>query len=433
MKLHIFQSAKGDCLLLEAKDGTRILCDGGMAASMRSYVRDELAKLRTSNKKIDYIYVSHIDQDHISGALQLLEDELEWRLYEFHEEQGTPIRKPKAPRPPEIGGIWHNAFRDQIGKNVGEIEDTLAAAAPALLASAVPDIVELGEELQQIAVSIPEAIKVSRYASPDLLDIPTNQLPGSQDEPKLLLVRDDQSAFEVGSMRLTIVGPTSDELKLLRKGWNNFLRDVKGKEQIKKLRAEIRRKIDSFATEGFDLRKWNGIEDYKGVTTPNIASLMFMVEEDGKHLLLTGDSQQDIIIKGLELTGFLEQGYVHLNALKTQHHASENNFDAKFCRKVSADNYVFCGDGSHGNPELSVIQMIYDSRLGPESKRAKAPEAAGQPFKFWFSTSSEMLAEESLQRETFKKVEKLVQKLIDESDGKLTAFFNNQASITLEI
>ncbi|TXG96348.1 MAG: MBL fold metallo-hydrolase [Nevskiaceae bacterium] len=433
MKLHIFQSAKGDCLLLEARDGTRILCDGGMAASMRSYVRDELAKLRTSNKKIDYIYVSHIDQDHISGALQLLEDELEWRLYEFHEEQGTPIRKPKAPRPPEIGGIWHNAFRDQIGKNVGEIEDTLAAAAPALLASAVPDIVELGEELQQIAVSIPEAIKVSRYASPDLLDIPTNQLPGSQDEPKLLLVRDDQSAFDVGSMRLTIVGPTSDELKLLRKGWNNFLRDVKGKEQIKKLRAEIRRKIDLFATEGFDLRKWNGIEDYKGVTTPNIASLMFMVEEDGKHLLLTGDSQQDIIIKGLELTGFLDQGYVHLNALKTQHHASENNFDAKFCRKVSADNYVFCGDGSHGNPELSVIQMIYDSRLGPESKRAKAPEAAGRPFKFWFSTSSEMLAEESLQRETFKKVEKLVQKLIDESDGKLTAFFNDQASITLEI
>ncbi|MBR1188562.1 MBL fold metallo-hydrolase [Bradyrhizobium sp. AUGA SZCCT0160] len=433
MKLHIFQSAKGDCLLLEAKDGTRILCDGGMAASMRTHVRDELAKLREAGKKIDYVYISHIDQDHISGALQLLEDELEWRLFDFHTEQGTPIREPKVPRPPEIGGIWHNAFRDQIGKNVGEIEDMLAAAAPTLLASAVPKIVELGEELQQIAVSIPEAIKVSRYASAELLNIPTNQLPGSHEKPKLLMVRDGQTAFDVGSMQLTIVGPTSDELKLLQKGWNNFLRDAKGKEQIKKLRAEIKRKIEAFGSETFDLRDWNGIEDYKGVTTPNIASLMFMVEEDSKRLLLTGDSQQDIIIKGLELTGFLDAGHLHLDVLKTQHHASEHNFNPAFCRKVSADNYVFCGNGSNGNPELSVIQMIYDSRLGPKAKRALAPEADGRKFKFWFSTTSDMQAEESLQRENFSKVEKLVDKLIEKSNGQLTAVFNDDVSITLKI
>ena len=50
-------------------------------------------------------------------------------------------------------------------------------------------------------------------------------------------------------------------------------------EAIKGLRAEIKRKIDAFGNEAFDLRDWNGIEDFKGVTTPNIASLMFMVEE----------------------------------------------------------------------------------------------------------------------------------------------------------
>ncbi len=433
MKLHIFQSAKGDCLLLEAKDGARILCDGGMAASMRTHVRDELAKLRKANQKIDYVYISHIDQDHISGALQLLEDELEWRLFDFHAQQGTPIREPKVPRPPEIGGIWHNAFRDQIGKNAGEVEDMLAASAPALLASAVPEIAELGEALQQVALSIPEAIKVSRYASPELLDIPTNQLPGSQEKPKLLMIRDAQEAIDVGSMRLTIVGPTSEELTLLQEGWNNFLRDTKGKEQIKKLRAEIKRKIEAFGTEGFDLRDWNGIEDFKGVTVPNIASLMFMVEEDGKRLLLTGDSQQDIILKGLELTGFLDAGHLHIDVLKTQHHASEHNFDPEFCRKVSADHYVFCGDGSHGNPELSVIQMIYDSRLGSNAKRALAPEAEDRPFRFWFSTSSDMQSEDSPQRETFGKVEELVEKLVKKSNGRLTAVFNDQPSVELAI
>lgn len=433
MKLQIFQSAQGDCLLLEGANGGRVLCDGGMAASMRQHVRDELTKLRDGGETIDVIYISHIDQDHISGALQLLEDELEWRLFDHHQAAGTPIRTPKAPRPPAIGGLWHNAFRDQIGKNAGEVEDLLAAAAPTLLASAVPEIVELGEELEHIAVSIPEAVKVSRYASADLLDIPINKLPGSNAKPKLLMIRDDQAPFEIGSMRFTIVGPTNEELTLLRDGWNNFLRSVKGKESIKKLRAEIKRKIDAFGTESFDLRDWNGIEDYKGVTTPNIASLMFMVEEGGKRLLLTGDSQQDIILKGLELTGYLDAGHLHIDVLKVQHHGSENNADENFCRKVSADNYIFCGNGSHGNPELSVIELIYNSRLGAKKKRALAPASDGRPFKFWFSTSAASQAEDSQQREAFAEVEKLVAKLVQKSNGQLTAEFNKGPLLELHV
>ena len=42
MKLSIFQSDKGDCLLLEAKSGELMLCDGGMAPSMRNHVRANL-------------------------------------------------------------------------------------------------------------------------------------------------------------------------------------------------------------------------------------------------------------------------------------------------------------------------------------------------------------------------------------------------------
>lgn len=430
MKLRIFQSDKGDCLLLEGTESGRVLCDGGMAASMRRHVRAELSKLRDNNLKLDYVYVSHIDQDHISGVLQLLEDELEWSLFDYHRQAGgTPIRKPKIPRPPEIGGIWHNAFRDQIGKNAGDIEDLLAAAAPALLATSVPELVDLGEEMQQIAVSIPEAIKVSQYASPKLLNIPVNRLPGSNEDPKLLMYRAGQETFDVGSMRFTIIGPTREELELLRKGWNNFLRDIDNRKKISDLRAEIKRKVDVFGQEAFDLRAWNGIEDFKGVTTPNIASLMFMVEEGERRLLLTGDSQQDIILKGLQLAGFLDDGYCHVDVLKVQHHASEHNVDENFCRRVSADHYVFCGNGSHGNPEPIVIRQIYDSRMGPKSKRALAPVAADKPFKFWFSTTSGNQMEGSEQQEAFAAVEELVASLEQQSGGLLSSAFNEDASI----
>ena len=74
MKLTIFQSDKGDCLLLEGKSGQLMLCDGGMRRSMSdACARGAGQAARTS--EIDLVYVSHIDNDHISGVLQLLEDE----------------------------------------------------------------------------------------------------------------------------------------------------------------------------------------------------------------------------------------------------------------------------------------------------------------------------------------------------------------------
>ena len=88
---------------------------------------------------------------------------------------------------------------------------------------------------------------------------------------------------------------------------------AENKENVRVFAQELKRRIDDFSNgiaggSPFDLGDWNGIPDFKGVTAPNVASLMFMVEEDGKRLLLTGDSQQDIILRGLRPTGFLKGG-----------------------------------------------------------------------------------------------------------------------------
>jgi hypothetical protein len=115
---------------------------------------------------------------------------------------------------------------------------------------------------------------------------------------------------------------------------------------------------------------------------------MFMVEENGKRLLLTGDGQQDIILGGLTRTGFLASGFLHLDVLKVQHHGSTHNMDVNFARHVSADNYVFCGNGLHGNPDTRAIDHIFRSRCGTPEERALAAEADGEPFHFWFSTTA---------------------------------------------
>ena len=70
MKLTVFQSEKGDCLLLTSQNARRrILVDGGMRASYQTFVAPALGDLASRGEALDLVYVSHIDQDHIAGVL----------------------------------------------------------------------------------------------------------------------------------------------------------------------------------------------------------------------------------------------------------------------------------------------------------------------------------------------------------------------------
>jgi ribonuclease BN (tRNA processing enzyme) len=436
MKLTIFESDMGDCLLLEAKTKELVLCDGGMKGSLKNHVRAELSKLRDDGRELDFIYVSHVDNDHINGVLQLLEDEAEWRVFDLHEESGDPIREPKIPRPPVINGILHNAFKDQVPKINKEIQNLLASSAQTLYATGLPEFMHVADEMEGIALGIPEALKVSRLIASDALNIPLNRPPGTTEERSLLYAGQPGDEFSVGSMKFTLIGPTKDELTDLAKGWKNWVKSHK--TDVKDIRAELKKRIDEFSTGAltstpYDLGDWNGIPPVKGVTTPNVASLMFMVEESGKRLLLTGDGQQDIILDGLERTGFLDDGFIHIDVLKVQHHGSEHNMDANFAQKVSADHYVFCGNGSSGNPETKVIDMIFDSRMGDPSVRALSPAAKNRDFHFWFSTTSAAAPEGLARRETFEELEEHLADLEQQSGGRLHLHFNDASSTTLSI
>ena len=65
--------------------------------------------------------------------------------------------------------------------------------------------------------------------------------------------------------------------------------------------------------------------------------------------------------------------------LKVQHHGSEHNLSREFAKTVIAEQYVFCADGAHENPDPSVVKTI------AETRRAADPS----PFTLWFNCSPE--------------------------------------------
>jgi hypothetical protein len=105
--------------------------------------------------------------------------------------------------------------------------------------------------------------------------------------------------------------------------------------------------------------------------------------------------------------------------LKVQHHGSEHNIIAEFCERVIADDYVFCGNGEHENPDLDVLELVADHRSQQPGK-----------FRLWFNSNSKVSRTQA-GKEQMTKVEHLIAKLQQKSKGRLVPKFIANSSMRI--
>jgi len=439
MKLTVYPSGKGDCLLLES-GGKLMLIDGGVGASFVTSVLPKIAGV----KKLDCVYLSHIDDDHIGGLIELVNATFDWRVYEYQKTKNPDAREPKSPRPPEIGKVWHNSFSDVLKENATPVAAAIQQTSAMLSSANNPDphIVAMKAYHANLAESIRQSLNLRFRLSPDQLGITVN--PEYKGDLMHIRKKANPPLLKLGTARLTLIGPFAEDLEKQRNEWNDWLRankatvtkvrhDAKGDAgelTSKTVLAPIQAAANALAESMFvpqlqisalDPAKAALLGDRGAVTTPNLASLMFLVRENGKSILLTGDGHADDLLKGLEHAGALDaDSNLHVDVLKVQHHGSEHNMTQEFARRITADNYVFCGNGFSNNPELVVIEALAHARFGSGDERSTNPKADGN-FKFWFNstkTSAQYKAH-------MKEVEATVKKLVPKSDGRLGFSFNS--------
>jgi hypothetical protein len=169
------------------------------------------------------------------------------------------------------------------------------------------------------------------------------------------------------------------------------------------------------------------------ITEPNLASLMLLVRDpDGVTVLLTGDGSSEDVITGLEgHNKFDRNGHLHVNVLKVQHHGANANVREDFVDRVTADNYIFCGNGAHHNPEREVVEALAHARLGVD----RATVGPDREFKFWFSSSSGSPALSDSRKKHMRMIEALVRGIRDTHDpnGRFSLDFLARGSRTIEI
>lgn len=437
MNLTVFKADQGDCLLLTSRDGRNLLVDGGMPAAYRQHVAPNLSALARAGQELDLVYVSHTDRDHIGGILNLMDDTLAWRVYDYQVRSGnTGFPRPAASRPPKVKAMWYNAFKDQVEDNQGAIEEQLVANLrfanlnPRILDPELSDeFAAAAESVGELVTSVRDGVLLAGRVGPRQLNIPLNAEFGG----RLAFVDEEPPCFPLGSMNLSIIGPFRRDLEKVRDQWNKWLKE--NQEVVEQIRAGQAGELEGISPEelqaaeamldegqqvlSFILALATELGRRNLVTPPNLASLMLLAEEEGKSVLLTGDGHSDEVITGLDRLGRLDdQGRLHVDVLKFPHHGSEHNVREEFLRDVTADHYVFCANGAHHNPDLAVLEALIDRRLAEEARR---------PFKLWFNSSS-LLADRPAYQDHMRKVEELVTRRAARSRGRLKYRFLKRGS-----
>src|SRR5918995_2512099 len=117
LRIDMLPAAQGDALWIEYGDAgkpKRILIDGGTSSSWPEGLRMRIETLPKGERHFELLIVTHIDADHIDGALELLRDE---------------------PLGVSFGDVWFNGWRhlpdtplESLGPVEGEqLTDTLVA------------------------------------------------------------------------------------------------------------------------------------------------------------------------------------------------------------------------------------------------------------------------------------------------------------------
>ena len=307
----------GDSILLRYDDaGEQRLwvIDGGPGGVFKGSLWPRLEELKGDEEalRIDLAMVSHIDDDHINGMLQL--------------SRSLVKAKDKGKTPPlDIRRFWHNGFREIVGGSEAAIAPV---AKEASLAAAKDDLAEIAAKFgidshagQLVLASVGQGVDL--LADIGALGIPHN-------DPFGTVIMAPQTVKLEGA-KITFLGPLKNRLDALKQQWADATTD-----------GDVTRLVSLFNED-------------RDESVPNLSSISMLVEIGKRKILLTGDARGDDMVSGWEAAGRDPEKPFSIDILKMPHHGSDRNLSEEFLKLFPADHYVISADGKHSNPDIGTL------------------------------------------------------------------------------
>ena len=214
--------------------------DGGPPHTFDTTLKRVLEeRVKLNGGRLDRMIVSHVDNDHIVGCIDL--------LAELRSERDNGL-----PELVSVQGLWHNSFASSL-----DPDNILGPRLQSLLGVTGMDTV-MNYSAASI-LGIGEGDTLRRFAR--ILEIPINA-----DVPDPIIVESASSPVGLGNLSLTIVGPTLENLEDLRNEWVEWLEEHE----------------DNIASG--DPRLMANADK----SVPNLSSICLVAESDGRNNFVDG-------------------------------------------------------------------------------------------------------------------------------------------------
>jgi beta-lactamase superfamily II metal-dependent hydrolase len=309
LRLHTLQAGHGDCLIIEYGDNPTqqhvVIIDGGVAGETTPTLKKLLQGWPTA--QIELLAVTHIDDDHIVGAVRLL--------------KSKHLRE-------RIKDIWFNGSAEKRAADLQGLG------------------FKKGNELESMLTD-------------KKLMLPWNASFGGADAVVNASEVNQRVPLPLGAS-ITLLSPTADSLKALRKAWAE---DGPPQEEL-----AVAAEPEAARPPGLE-RLGNGvlppvdIDAILKTTCPedasiaNGSSIAFLFSFGGATLLLAADAHASVL---LETAALLDGGLPRsIDIFKLPHHGSAANVTDDLLKAFPTNTYVVSTNGNkHGHPDDLALARI---------------------------------------------------------------------------
>lgn len=352
LRIEMLPAAQGDCLWVEygtAPNTRVVIIDGGVratATTLRNRIARACKERDVETLDVELIVVTHIDNDHILGIIELLKDPSSRVRAKDIWFNGRPQLAGLPPLPP--GWKRKKKRSPQHDDLLGNDDDTgiTPLTTPADLLGPAE-----GDELSKL--------------------LGAGTLPWNQCWTGSAVMVSEQGTLPVvtldGGLNLTLLGPNLARLHDLCAVWSDVLGGAEDEE------TEVHPEWSPVDLLGRG-DKWPPVWNEGEKPDPSVtngSSIMMLAEYDAHALLLTGDAHASDISDALDrlrndrptLTSPLQ-----LAAFKLSHHGSDKNLTQVLLEKIDCDRYLVSTDGtSHRHPDQqALLRILRYSKRDPQ-------------------------------------------------------------------
>lgn len=351
-----FPASYGESFLIKCKSKTyttNILIDAGFLSTAKIVI-EELKKINLKGQKLDLLIFTHIDNDHINGAREVLKEITENKII-------------------EIGEIWYNDYfkmvhlvEDTKGTELQECNDLILNQ---ILNRPYP--CEKGIYKKE-SVSFGEAQYLEQY----LLNEDLKSIWNKSFDYGAIFIDEELIHKNINSdVSIVVLNPTFQILSKQFYEWRNYLRNKGFNEKLnenEKLALAFEQSMISEAKKDIVVKNLDCAANnnlFKECMNYNVyddkitnrTSISIVLEFDGKRLMFLGDGSpielEESINRYVETTGVRE-----LDLIKIPHHGSKNNWSTKLNGLVHSEKYLIATNGKvYKHPDIETIVKLIGS------------------------------------------------------------------------